>query len=85
MGCEPTTFQFLQHLTPQTSVLTVAAIQCVRSGYASLKKATVMLCQDEYQGELCPSPVINLTPEATVHNICNISWPLYALLSAQLR
>jgi len=46
-------------------VLVAAAIHCALSESACGKKATVMFSQDEYRGTLCPSPMINFTPEAT--------------------
>ena len=65
LGHQPPTSQNFQPLTPQTLVLAAAAIHCALSEYASGKKATVMLSQDEYRGTFCPSPIINFTPKAT--------------------
>jgi len=67
LGHQPMTSQYFQPLTLQTLELAAAAIHCALSEYASGKKATVMFSQDEYQGTFCPSPVINLTQEATAH------------------
>jgi len=66
LGRQPTTSQYFQSLAPQTLALVAAAIHCALSDYAGGKKATVMFSQDEYRGTLCPSPMINFTPEATV-------------------
>jgi hypothetical protein len=57
LGRQPTTSRFFQPLTPQTLVHVAAAIHCVLSEYATVKKVTVMISQDEYQGEFCPSTV----------------------------
>jgi len=65
LGRQPTASQYFQLLTPWTLVLAAAAIHCTLSEYASRKKATVMLSQDEYQGTFCPSPMINFTPKAS--------------------
>jgi len=65
LGRLPTTSQYFQPLAPQTLALVAAAIHCVLSEYAGGKKATVMFSQDEYRGRLCPSSMINFTPEAT--------------------
>jgi len=66
LGRQPTTSQYFQPLAPQTLALVAAAIHCALSEYAGGKKATVMFSQDEYRGTLCPFPMINFTPEATV-------------------
>ena len=65
LGREPTTSQYFQPLTPQTLAVVAMAIHCVLSEYATGKKATVMISQDEYRGTFCPSPMLNFTPEAT--------------------
>jgi len=65
LGHQLTTSQYFQPLAPLTLALAAAAIHCVRSEYASGKKATVVFSQDEYWGTFCPSPVINCTREAT--------------------
>ena len=41
-------FQYFQHFTLQTVVLTAAVIHCALSEYTSGKKAKVMFSQDEY-------------------------------------
>jgi len=69
LGRQPTTSQYFQPLASQTLALPAAAIHCAQSGYASRKKATVMLSQNEYQGTFGPSPVTNLTLEATTQSI----------------
>jgi len=63
---QPMTSQHIQPLAPQTLALVATAIHCAPSEYASGKKATGMFSQDEYQGTFCPSPTINISPEATV-------------------
>jgi len=67
LGRQPTTSQYFQPLTSQTSALAAAAIHCALSEYASGKKATVMFSQDEYRGTFYPSLVINFTPKSTAH------------------
>jgi len=62
LGCQPTTSQYFQSLTPQTLALAAAGIHSALSEFASGKKATVMFSQDEYWGTFCPSHVINITP-----------------------
>jgi hypothetical protein len=64
LGRQPTTSQYFQPLTPQTLALAAAAIHCALFAYAIGKKPTDMFSQDEYRGTFCPSPVINITPEA---------------------
>jgi len=59
------TSQYFQPLALQTSALVAAGIHSALSEYAGGKNATVMYSQDEYRGTLCPSPMINCTPEAT--------------------
>jgi len=65
LGRQPTTSQYFEPLTPQTLALAATAIHCVPSEYAIRRKATVMCSQDENGGTFCPSPVINITPDAT--------------------
>jgi len=48
LGCQPTTSQYFQSLTPQTLALAAAGIHSALSEFASGKKATVMFSQDEY-------------------------------------
>jgi len=48
LGQQPTTSQFFQPLTPQILALVAAAIHCALSEYATGKKVTVMISQDEY-------------------------------------
>jgi hypothetical protein len=48
LGRLPTTLQFFQPLTPQTLALVAVAIDWALSEYATGKKVTVMLSQDEY-------------------------------------
>jgi len=65
LGRKATTLHFVQLLTPQTLNLVAAAIHCALSEFGTGKKATVMFCQDEYGGKLCPSMVIDcITAEA---------------------
>jgi hypothetical protein len=57
LGCQPTTSQFFQPLTPQTLALVAAAIHCALSEYATGKTVTVMFSENEYRGKFCPSTV----------------------------
>jgi len=50
-------------------VLKGTVIYCVLSEYPSGKKATDMSSQDEYRGTFGPSPIVNLTLEATTQSI----------------
>ena len=73
LGRQPTTSQFFQPLTPQTLTLVATAIHCVLSQYATGKKVTGMFSQDEYQGKLCPSTVMDcITAEVTA--LINYTW-----------
>jgi len=73
LGRQPTTLQVFQPLTPQTLALVAASIPCALSEYATGKKVTVMLSQDEYQGKFCPSTVMDcITAEATA--LINYTW-----------
>jgi len=65
LGHQPSASQYFQPLALQTLALVVTAIHCALSEYARRKKATVMLCQDEYRGTLCPFAIISLSPAAT--------------------
>ena len=65
MGRHPTTYHYFQPFTLQTLAITATAVHCALSEYGTEKKATLMLSQDEYRGTACPSPVINVTLEAT--------------------
>jgi len=65
LGRQPATSQCFQLLTPQTLALATAAIHCALSDYACGTKATVKFSQEEYRYTFCPSPEINVTPEAT--------------------
>ena len=64
-GNQPTANQYFEPLSRQTLVLTAAAIHWMLSEYATGKKSTAMIFQEEYQGTLSPSPVFNITLEAT--------------------
>jgi hypothetical protein len=50
LGHQPTTSQYFQPLASQTLALVAVAIHCALSEYATAKKATDMLSQDEYRG-----------------------------------
>jgi len=69
LGRQPITLQYFQPLAPKTLALGATAIHCTLSEYTSGKKATVMFSQDEYRGTFGPSPVINITLEATTQSI----------------
>ena len=75
LGCQPTTSQYFQPLTPQTLVLATTAFHCALSEYTSGKKAMVMFSQDEYRGTFSPSPMINFTLAVTTQSITH-RWPL---------
>jgi len=73
LGQQPTTSQFFQPLTLQMLELVAAAICCALSEYATGKKVTGMFSQDEYQGKICHSTVIDsVTAEATA--LINYTW-----------
>jgi len=60
-----------------SKILALAAtvLHCAMSEYASGKKATLMISQDEYQGTLCPSPVIHFTlGAAALLNYTFLGW-----------
>jgi len=73
VGCKPTTSQYFQPRALKTLALAAAAIHCVLSEYARGMNATVMISQNQYQGTLCPFPVINFTPDATAFIIIHTS------------
>jgi len=73
LGLKPTTSQFFQPPIPQSLALVAAAIHWVLSEYATGKKVTVMLSQDEYQGKFCPSTVIDCTTWEAIALI-NYTW-----------
>jgi hypothetical protein len=59
------TSQYFQPLALQTSALVAIAVPSVVFVYTTGKKATDKVSHDEYCGKLCPSSVMNVTPEAT--------------------
>jgi hypothetical protein len=74
LECQPTTSLFILPLTQLMLALVAAAIHCALSDFATGNKVTVMLSQDEYQGILCPSKVIDgITAKATALLI-NFTW-----------
>jgi len=72
-GRKLTTSLFFHPLALQMLVLVAAAIHCALSEYATGKKVTVMLSQDEYRGKISLSTVIDcITAEATA--LINYTW-----------
>jgi len=66
LGWQSTTSRYFQPLAPHTAVLVAGAVHSRMSKFTSLKKAMVIFSQDEYQGTLCLSPVINDLVEANI-------------------
>ena len=76
-GQQPISSKSFQPLALQTLVLAATAIYCALSLYTSGMKVTVMFSQNEYEGSLGSSRVINFTLEAIALSITHQSATLY--------